>query len=109
MSESELFKITEIPGKGLGAVALKDIPKRTLILKESPQFVVHDTWDKFGNLNLFEVIPKLMSSFNNMVPDDQKEYLSLRCDRKASDELLKIYNIYKVSKSRNPGDKYGRN
>ena len=100
MSESDLFKITEILGKGLGAVALKDIPKRTLILKEAPQFVVHDTWDKFGNLNLFEVIPKLMSSFNNMVPDDQKEYLSLRCDRKASDELLKIYNIYKVSEYR---------
>ena len=27
MSDSDLFKITEIPGKGLGAVALKDIPK----------------------------------------------------------------------------------
>ena len=46
MSESDLFKITEILGKGLGAVALKDIPKGTLILKEAPQFVVHDTWDK---------------------------------------------------------------
>ena len=64
MSESDLFKITEIPGKGLGAVALKDIPKRTLILKESPQFVVH----KFGNVNLFDVIPKLMSSLNTYGP-----------------------------------------
>ena len=84
MSETDLFKITETLGKGLGAVALKDIPKRTLILKESPQFVVHgtgDKFDKFGNLNLFEdVLQKIMSSFNNMVPDDQKEYLSLRSD-----------------------------
>ena len=106
---------------GLGVIALKDIPKRTLILKESPQFVVHDTWDKFRNVNhfVYDVIPKMMSSFNGMAPDDQKEYLSLAaCDRKASDEglnkichgatrskadiefknQLKIYNIYMVSK-----------
>ena len=126
MSESDLFKITEIHGKGLGAIALKDIPKRTLILKESPQFVVHDTWDKFRNVNLFvfDLIPKLMSSFNDMAPDDQKEYLNLRCEVNGisekghgsddtadkicqgvtrSNELkfknqLKIYNIYMVSK-----------
>ena len=88
-------------------------------MKESPQFVVHDTWDKFRNVNLFvfELIPKLMSSFNGMAPDDQKEYLSLEAsDRKASDDgvnkflprgrkaelefknQLKIYNIYMVSK-----------
>ena len=94
-------------------------PKRTLILKESPQFVVHNTWDKFRNVNhfVFDVIPKMMSSFNGMAPDDQKEYLSLEAsDRKASDEMkfcqgvtrskaqlefknqLKIYNIYMVSK-----------
>ena len=96
-------------------------PKRTLILKESPQFVVHNTWDKFRNVNhfVFDVIPKMMSSFNGMVPDDQKEYLSLEAsDRKASDDgffknrqgvarskaeiefknQLKIYNIYMVSK-----------
>ena len=95
MSDSELFKITEIPGKGLGAVALKDIPKRTLILKESPQFVVHGMWDKFGNVNAFD--PKLMSSFNRMVKDDQKEFLNLRSDREAPFELSKIFNIYDVS------------
>ena len=95
MSESDLFKITEIPGKGLGAVALKDIPKRTLILKESPQFVVHGMWDKFGNVNGLD--PKLMSSFNRMVKDDQKEFLTLRTDREAPFELLKIFNIYDVS------------
>ena len=131
MSKSDLFKITEIPGKGLGAVALKDIPKRTLILKESPQFVVHDTWDKFRNVNLFvfDLIPKLMSSFNDMAPDDQKEYLNLRGDdRKASEaaedkicqgvtrsnELefknqLKIYNIYMVSKLVMEFFRYGGN
>ena len=51
MSESDLFKIEEIPGMGLGVVALKDIPKRTLILKESPQFVVHDMWNDSGLLD----------------------------------------------------------
>ena len=80
---------------GLGVIALKDIPKRTLILKESPQFVVHDMWDKFGNVNGLD--PKLMSSFNRMVKDDQKEFLNLRTDREAPFELLKIFNIYDVS------------
>ena len=80
---------------GLGVIALKDIPKRTLILKESPQFVVHGMWDKFGNVNAFD--PKLMSSFNQMVKDDQKEFLNLRSDREAPFELLKIVNIYDVS------------
>ena len=95
MSESDLFKIEEIPGMGLGVIALKDIPKRTLILKESPQFVVHDMWDSFGNVNAFD--PKLMSSFNQMVKDDQKEFLNLRTNREAPFEILKIFNIYDVS------------
>ena len=80
---------------GLGVIALKDIPKRTLILKESPQFVVHDMWDNFGNVNAFD--PKLMSSFNQMDKDNQKEYLNLRSDKKSSDKGLNLYNIYMVS------------
>ena len=95
MFESDLFKIEEIPGMGLGVIALKDIPKRTLILKESPQFVVHDMWDNSGYVNAFD--PKLMSSFNQMVKDDQKEFLNLRTNREAPFELLKIFNIYDVS------------
>ena len=95
MYESDLIKVVDMPGKGVGVIALKDIPKRSLILKESPQFVVHDMWDKFGNVNAFD--PKLMSSFNQMVKDDQKEFLNLRSDREAPFELLKIFNIYDVS------------
>ena len=97
MSESDLFKIEEIPGMGLGVIALKDIPKRTLILKESPQFVVHDMWDKFGNVNgLHE---KLMSSFNRMVKNDQKQFLDLRIDRGAPFQYseFQVFNIYEVS------------
>ena len=96
MSESDLFKIGEIPGMGLGVIALKDIPKRTLILKESPQFVVQDTCDKFGDVNVDDVIPKLMLSFNQMVKNDQKEYLSLRSNQEAPKEIWKIYEIYVV-------------
>ena len=51
MYESDLIKVVDIPGKGVGVIALKDIPKRTLILKESPQFVVQDTWDEFGKVH----------------------------------------------------------
>ena len=80
---------------GLGVIALKDIPKRTLILKESPQFVVHDMWDNFGNVNAFD--PKLMSSFNRMGKDDQKEFLNLRTNREAPFEFLKVFNVYDVS------------
>ena len=34
-----LYKVVEIKEKGLGCVALKDIKKGTLILKEKPQCV----------------------------------------------------------------------
>jgi hypothetical protein len=97
MYESDLIKVVDIPGKGVGVIALKDIPKRTLILKESPQFVVQDTWDEFGKVHGNVVIPKLMSSFNQMDKDNQKEYLNLRSDKKSSDKGLNLYNIYMVS------------
>ena len=97
MSESNLYKIGKTDGKGVGAIALKDIPKGTLILKESPQFVVHDTYDKDGNINPSDVIPKLMKSFNQMVKDDQKEYLNLRSNQEAPNEVFKIYEIYVVN------------
>ena len=95
--ESDLIKVVDIPGKGVGVIALKDIPKRTLILKESPQFIVQDTWDQFGNVHGNVVIPKLISSFNQMDEDNQKEYLNLRSDKESSDKGLNLYNIYMVS------------
>ena len=35
----DLYKVIEIKDKGLGCVALKDLKKGTLILKEKPQCV----------------------------------------------------------------------
>ena len=95
--ESDLIKVVDIPGKGVGVIALKDIPKRTLIFKESPQFVVQDTWDEFGKVHGHVVIPKLISSFNQMNEANQKEYLNLRSDKESSDKGLNLYNIYMVS------------
>ena len=34
---NSLYKVVQIPGKDLGCVALKDIKKGTLILREIPQ------------------------------------------------------------------------
>ena len=95
--ESDFIKVVDIPGKGVGVIAIKDIPKRTLIFKESPQFVVQDTWDEFGKVHGHIVIPKLISSFNQMNEDDQKEYLNLRSDKESSDKGMNLYNIYMVS------------
>jgi len=67
---TEIYEVKEVEGKGLGCVALKDIKKGTLILKEVPQMRVSD-------MTLPQVIKEASEAFNKMNKNDQKEYLSL--------------------------------
>ena len=76
----DIAKISE--GKGLGCVALNDIKKGTLILREKPQCFVNQTHFSDGGIS---TIQGLMKSYNKMNKDDQDEY-------------LKLYNKFKDSK-----------
>ena len=70
-----LYHIAKISdGKGLGCVALNDIKKGTLILREKPQCFVNQTHFSDGGIS---TIQGLMKSYNKMNKDDQEEYLKL--------------------------------
>ena len=68
------FEVVNIEGKDLGCVALKDLKKGTLILKEKPQFVSvtepSGMWTK-------ESYSEVLSNFNSMSKSNQVDYLKL--------------------------------
>ena len=68
-----LYNVAEIEGKGMGCVALQDIPIGTLILKEKPQLSV-DVSDELPNNLLFK---RVIEAFSSMSKDDQESYLML--------------------------------
>ena len=70
---SSLYKVTKIEGKGLGCVAISDIKKGSLILKENPQLYVESEEIKWSS----GWIKSLMTSFNEMIETDQHEYMKL--------------------------------
>ena len=90
-----LYKVVQIPGKGLGCVALKDIKKGTLVLEETAQLIptasdwlkdkaklqVTDFHDKAANEVKKDYHVSIMDGFDNMSKDDQ-------------DEFMKLYNAY---------------
>ena len=71
---SELYKILEVTGKGLGAIATKDIKKGTLILKENRQLVAKSN---VPNTSTDEYVRNIIRGFNQMSQLDQEEYLKL--------------------------------
>ena len=68
------FEVLNIEGKDLGCVALQDLKKGALILKEKPQFVsvTEPTrmWTK-------ESYNEALSNFNSMSKSNQVDYLKL--------------------------------
>ena len=70
---SNLYKVTKIEGKGLGCVAISDIKKGSLILKENPQLYIESEEVKWSS----GWIKSLMTSFNEMTETDQHEYMIL--------------------------------
>ena len=68
-AESPLYKEASIPGKGTGCIAVKDIKKGNLVLKELPQLLIEDDFD-----NLHK---NAIKSFLKMSLQDQKRYMKL--------------------------------
>ena len=115
-----MYEIKQIEGKGLGIVAVKDISKGTLILKETPQMSHMDalTPNLQGSHEVLKIwIKRVISLFNEMNLADQAEYMKLHShfenensfgliseflgliytmvnDGKKADEILKIIGIF---------------
>ena len=88
--ENQLYEVVEVVGKNLGCVALKDIKKGTLILKEKPQFsdIEASESDTIWSQELFM---HLLKNFKNMNQSDREEYLKLS-SRHTFDELKELYS-----------------
>ena len=75
-SEHELYKEEKLAGKGVGCIAMKEIKKGNLVLREAPQLVYPDvsvtTWEE--SFQQFEVVVK---TFMEMSKEDQERYLDL--------------------------------
>ena len=76
---SDYFKVCKIKGKGFGGIATKDIPKGTLILQEKAQIFDYGGPFKSESDNA-QWIKSIISSFNQMSEDNQKEFLTLHND-----------------------------
>ena len=108
------YKVESIEGKNLGCVALRDIKKGTLILKEGPQWAIEipdsdEMWTP-------EQHDELLENFYAMSQDNQDEILKLYTSNKFSKEelakkldlaskdpamvekTLKLYGIYATNK-----------
>ena len=75
-----MYEVKQIEGKGLGIIAVKDISKGTLILKETPQMSHIDalTPNLQGSHEALKIwIKKVISLFNEMNLADQAEYMKL--------------------------------
>ena len=108
--ENQLYEVVEVEGKNLGCVALKDLKKGTLILREKPQFsdIEASESDKIWSKDYFR---RLSRNFQTMNPSDREKYLKLYSrhsmeelkTRKVisgltfSDLTLKIHGIYETN------------
>ena len=79
---NEYYHLLEIPGKGFGAIAKKDIKIGTLILKEKPQIFDNGSQIRLKQNEWLEKgipdwIKSVMASYNQMRKIDQDEFLKL--------------------------------
>ena len=118
-----MYEVKQIEGKGLGFVAIRNISKGSLILKETPQMprvkgVEAPNPKVPGSIEAQEKalknwVEKVISLFNEMNPADQEEYMTLHngivdrnssgmirirseYDQKKADEILKINKIIDI-------------
>ena len=122
-----MYEVKQIEGKGLGLVAVKNISKGSLILKETPQMPRVKVFEApnpkvQGSIEAQEKalkiwIKKVVSLFNEMNLADQEDYMKLHnhfkdetsfgiiwnmeYDRKKADEIHKIIGIYIGNKFEN--------
>jgi len=90
----EMYRVTQIEGKGLGVVATKFIKRGTLILKENPQMPRLKTPPlETINLQTMQIPPDpwkdyfktVMSLFDQMSESDQEEYLKLHINHEKAE------------------------
>ena len=79
---NEYYYLMEIPGKGFGAIAKKDIKIGTLILKERPQIFddgsqIHLKGNEWLEKGIPDWIKSVMASYGQMRKMDQEEFLKL--------------------------------
>ena len=79
---NEYYYLMEIPGKGFGAIAKKDIKIGTLILKERPQIFddgsqIHLKGNEWLEKGIPDWIKSVMASYDQMRKMDQEEFLKL--------------------------------
>ena len=78
MSESALYRVESVEGKGIGCIAVQDVKKGSIVLRESPQLLTQFCYGKITitqeNLQLTKVIIK---GFMAMSREDQEEYMKL--------------------------------
>ncbi|KAI0169855.1 SET domain-containing protein [Hypoxylon sp. FL1284] len=67
---SDLFEVQQIPGKGKGLVALRDMPKGTRILRESPLFTVR-------SMPRADLNKAMTSKLGALSKEQQRQFLSL--------------------------------
>ena len=86
MEKSPLYKVVEVDGKNFGCVALKDIQKGTVILKEKPQCVAN--WSG----SQLQKFTSVITNYNKMSQSNQENYLKLH-NRFNQDEVIsKVLN-----------------
>ena len=66
--ENQLYEVVEVEGKNLGCVALKDVKKGTLILKEKPQFSYIEGASESDKIWTKELFMRLLQNFQTMNP-----------------------------------------
>jgi len=66
-----LFRLEEVPGKGIGCLANQDIEKGALVLRETPQFsMTHSTCDS-------QEADNIINAFKKMSTAEQEAYMKL--------------------------------
>ena len=83
-----------IPGKGYGFIALENIPNNTIIIKETPTTIIHDSIhsDIFQLLYLILTNKHLLTKFNKLQPKSLQDY-SVNKEQILSElKSLKVHN-----------------
>ena len=76
-SESELYKVEKVAGKGVGCVAVKEIKKGSLVLREAPQMLYPDMDGVRTVEESFRHIEVVIKAFMEMSVEDQESFLDL--------------------------------
>ena len=99
----EMYRVTQIEGKGFGVVATKFIKRGTLIFKEKPQMPCVD--EPLPHLQMQpdswkDYFKRVMSLFDQMSESDQEEYLKLHISHEREDVKRIRFLILMIEKDK---------